>query len=156
MTHPGSDHRDDRRHHRLTRRGQYRRFEISMDKILFQVHPALDRAASEGTAKQMDCSDEACVMSGTLVPVEATAPNARAATPGTPSMPRPSIVTNFCLRMAVTALMTCSPLYTFPFECPFAIRRVPGWDGLNVLQMRSPMPASTTGRIVFGCRTLAP
>src|SRR5512135_832201 len=87
--------------------------------------------ASDGTAKQMDCSDEACVMSGTLVPVDATAPNALAATPGTPSIPRPSIVTNFCLRMAVTALMTC-PLTGSPLLLTFAFKRVPGCDGLNV------------------------
>src|SRR6266540_1335683 len=107
-------------------------------------------ADSDGTAKQIDCSEEACVINGTLVPVEATDANARAATPGTPSIPRPSMVTNFCWQMAVTALITCSLLFTFPFEPPFATRRVPEWKGLNVLQMRNPIPASTTGRIVFG------
>jgi len=85
--------------------------------------------------------------------VHATAPNARAATPGTPNMPRPSMVTCFWLRMAVTALMTCPFL---PFLFAWAIKREPGWDGLNVLQIRSLIPASTTGRIVFGCNAFAP
>ncbi len=77
-------------------------------EILLQRIQAHGRQISDGTAKQMDCSEEACVISGTLVPVDATAPNARAATPGTPSMPRPSMVTSLCLRMAVTALITLS------------------------------------------------
>ena len=58
--------------------------------------------AFAATRKQMLCSDEACEIIETLVPVRATAPKARAAMPGTPSIPRPAIVTRLCARMAVT------------------------------------------------------
>src|SRR5512146_76379 len=108
---------------------------------VFSSASSTNGAVSDGTAKQIDCSEDACVMSGTLVPVDATAPNARAATPGTPSIPRPSMVTNLCLRMAVTALTTC-PFTGLPLLFSFAFKRVPGWDGLNVLQILNPMPAS--------------
>ena len=77
--------------------------------------------ASMGTAKQMACSEEACEMSETLVPVEAMAANMRAATPGTPNMPRPSRVISLSPRMVVTDLTTL-PLLTGLS----ATRRVPG------------------------------
>jgi len=53
----------------------------------------------------MLCSDEACVIINTLVSVLATAANVRAATPGTPSIPRPSTVTMLRSQITVSALI---------------------------------------------------
>ena len=82
--------------------------------MIFQEQPALPVLISTGTAKHKDCSEEASVMKGTVAPVVATALKIRAATPGTPSMPRPSTVMSCTSRTAVTALMmpVCLP---FPF-----------------------------------------
>ena len=51
-------------------------------------------AAVVGMPMQIECSDDACEMSDTETPARSSAPNARAATPGTPTMPFPAIVSN--------------------------------------------------------------
>ena len=51
-------------------------------------------ASLSGTVKQMDCSDDAWVMSDTDMPCADRVAKVRAATPGTPSRPRPATVTS--------------------------------------------------------------
>ena len=53
-------------------------------------------AAASGTPKQMECSDDAWVMSETEIPLRWTAAKVRAAMPGTPSIPFPSTVSSAC------------------------------------------------------------
>ena len=48
--------------------------------------------AFPGTEKQIDCSDDDCEISDTLIPSRCSASNVRAAIPGTPSMPLPPTV----------------------------------------------------------------
>ena len=57
-----------------------------------------------GTVKQIECSDEACEMSDTEMPLRCMAPKVRAAMPGTPSIPLPATVTSACSLTADTAL----------------------------------------------------
>ena len=49
-------------------------------------------AAESGTEKQIDCSDDDCEISDTLMSWRCSASNVRAAMPGTPSMPLPATV----------------------------------------------------------------
>ena len=51
-------------------------------------------ASLSGTVKQMDCSDDAWVMSDTDMPCADRVAKVRAATPGTPKRPRPATVTS--------------------------------------------------------------
>src|SRR5256712_3741858 len=60
-------------------------------------------ALSSGTLKQIECSDEAWVMSDTEIPSWCTAAKVRAAMPGTPSMPLPVTVSSACFGMAESA-----------------------------------------------------
>ena len=59
-------------------------------------------ACSSGTLKQMDCSDDAWLMSEIEIPSWCTAAKARAAMPGTPSIPLPVTVSRACLGIADT------------------------------------------------------
>ena len=52
---------------------------------------------------------EACEIMNTFTPAAARAPKVRPAMPGTPSMPRPSTVTNASSRIVVTALTAPGP-----------------------------------------------
>ena len=66
----------------------------------------LSRASSapaSGTLKQIECSDEACVISETEIWRACSAANVRAAMPGTPSIPFPVTVTSACPIAAVSA-----------------------------------------------------
>ena len=60
-------------------------------------------AWSSGTLKQIDCSEDAWLMSETEIPSWCTAAKARAAIPGTPSMPLPVTVRSACLGIAESA-----------------------------------------------------
>ncbi len=60
--------------------------------------------SAAGTVKQMECSDDACVMSETDTPSRCRAVNVRPAMPGTPSMPLPVTVTSACAVTADSAL----------------------------------------------------
>ena len=60
-------------------------------------------AAVSGTEKQIDCSDDDCEMSDTLIDSSNRAANVRAAMPGTPSMPLPWTVMRACPGMAESA-----------------------------------------------------
>ena len=60
--------------------------------------------APPGTAKQIDCSDDDCEISDTLIPSRCSASNVRAAMPGTPSMPLPPTVISAWPRAADSAL----------------------------------------------------
>ena len=62
------------------------------------------RAAPSGTEKQIDCSDDDCEMSETLIPWRCSASKVRAAIPGTPSMPFPATVSSACPPTAESAL----------------------------------------------------
>ncbi len=62
------------------------------------------RAAPSGTEKQIDCSDDDCEMSETLIPSTCSASNVRAAIPGTPSMPFPATVSSAWPPTAESAL----------------------------------------------------
>ena len=61
-------------------------------------------AAPSGTEKQIDCSDDDCEMSETLIPWWWSASNVRAAIPGTPSMPLPATVSSAWPLTAESAL----------------------------------------------------
>ena len=62
------------------------------------------RADASGTEKQIDCSDDDCEISDTLIPSWCSASNVRAAMPGTPSMPLPATVISACPAAADSAL----------------------------------------------------
>ena len=51
-------------------------------------------AALVGMPMQIECSEDACEMRDTETPARSRAPNARAATPGTPTIPFPAIVSS--------------------------------------------------------------
>ncbi len=61
------------------------------------------RAEALGTTRQIECSEDACEMSATETPTRSSAPNARAAMPGTPTMPSPEILMIACAPIAVIA-----------------------------------------------------
>mmetsp|Transcript_28341 Transcript_28341/g.91717 ORF Transcript_28341/g.91717 Transcript_28341/m.91717 type:complete len:200 (+) Transcript_28341:1214-1813(+) len=67
---------------------------------------------SEGTATQIECSEEACVIMSTLMLLSAMAAMKRWATPGTPISDAPSRLTSATLSMEVMPLigMTGAPL----------------------------------------------
>ena len=66
--------------------------------------PRAPLAAAPGTEKQIDCSDDDCGISDTLIPSRCSASNVRAAMPGTPSMPLPPTVISACPPAAESAL----------------------------------------------------
>jgi len=66
-------------------------------------------AAPAGTASEMDDSALDWLIVVTLMPRPASAPNARAATPGTPAMPLPSRDRRAWPGMALMALTGCDP-----------------------------------------------
>jgi len=74
----------------------------------------------------------------TLVPLWATAVKTRAATPGTPCMPRPCTVMMLRSRIAVMPLITV-PLVILP------VISVPGWSGFRELSTRRGIFGSTSG-----------
>ena len=106
-------------------------------------------ASTSGTVKQIECSDDACEIIETETPVDASAPNVRAATPGTPIIPLPCTVTSACLRMAERA-RTGEP----PAGRPGTIV-VPADSGFANGRMRRMVPC-WRGTSVRGCSTLAP
>ncbi len=107
-------------------------------------------ALSSGTLKQIECSDEACVMSDTEIPSWCTAANVRAAMPGTPSIPLPVTVSSACFGMAESALTG---------YCSSVRRReisVPSDAGSANGRMRIATFCLSTGTSDRGCSTLAP
>jgi hypothetical protein len=108
------------------------------------------RAAASGTEKQIDCSDEDCEISDTLVPCWYSAAKVRAAIPGTPSMPLPVTVSSACPPAAESAL-------TGYFS---SVRRaeisVPGAVGSANGRTNTGMFRPATGMSARGCSTLAP
>ena len=106
-------------------------------------------AACSGTVKQIECSEDACEISETDMPPLASAPNVRAAMPGTPSIPLPATVTSACEVIAESA-RTGEPAT----DRPWAIS-VPSASGSANGRMRSVVP-SVNGISARGCRTFAP
>ncbi len=95
-------------------------------------------ASAERTSRQIFCSDEDWVNMRVLAPLRATAENTRPATPGTPCMPWPSMVTMLRSRMAVMPF-TGGVSETSPQI------NVPGWSGFIELSTRTGMFRLATG-----------
>ena len=109
------------------------------------------RAASAlRTLKQIVCSDDACEIRTTLTPFDASVPNTRPATPGTPTMPGPRSVSS--ARSPTDVI----PFASFPSSTALREISVPGASGLNVFLMRIGMRFATAGAIVAECSTFAP
>ena len=89
-------------------------------------------------------------MSSTLARARAAAVKVLAATPGTPTMPRPPTV------MSETSLMAVIALTPRAVGWPVAVIFVPGSSGAKLLRIQTGMPLSATGLSVFGCSTFAP
>ena len=102
------------------------------------------------TLKQIVCSDDACEIRTTLTPFDASVPNTRPATPGTPTMPGPRSVSS--ARSPTDAI----PFASFPSSTALREMSVPGASGLNVFLMRIGMRLATAGAIVEECNTFAP
>ncbi len=108
------------------------------------------RAAGSGTAKQIDCSDDDCEMSETLIPWRCRASKVRAAMPGTPSMPLPATVTSACPEAAESAFTGyLSRVRRLEISVPAAVGSANG-------RTNTGMGRPETGMSARGCRTLAP
>jgi hypothetical protein len=107
-------------------------------------------ASPSGTLKQIECSDEAWLMSDTEIPARCIAPKVRAAMPGTPSMPLPVTVTSAWPGIADSAFT----------GYPLKVRRreisVPSRAGSANGRTRTAMARRLTGIRARGCRTFAP
>src|SRR5690606_31863161 len=108
-------------------------------------------ASVQGTAKQIECSDEACEIKMTDTPTSRSAPKSRCATPGTPIIPVPSTLSRAMCSTDEKPLTGCrrgsESGLTLPDAGPTT---VPGADGLKLLRIRIGMPFSEAGSIVPG------
>ena len=96
------------------------------------------------------CSEEAWEIITTLTRAASAASKTRRATPGTPAMPRPSMVTS---AMPATELTVLTPWGRVGAD---SATRVPGRSGAKVLLIRIGIAAATAGPMVLGCSTRAP
>ena len=67
-------------------------------------------------AKEMDCSEDACVIKIILIPASDKAPNKRAAIPGTPTIPLPCNVIKLISFTAEIPFTTLVDSVSFSFE----------------------------------------
>ncbi|OPZ66194.1 MAG: hypothetical protein BWY83_02951 [bacterium ADurb.Bin478] len=107
-------------------------------------------ATCGSTARQMECSDEAWVISMMLIWCFASTANSRPAMPETPTMPLPS------MRSSAMSLMEEMPLTRNRPGAGSALIRVPAKAGLKLLRMRMGIFFSIAGCMVGGWMTLAP
>ena len=108
-----------------------------------------DTASPSRMVQQIECSDDPWLIITTDTPAWCSASNARAAVPGTPIMPAPSMFRMARPLKVVTPFTGCSGPGS-------ALMRVPGCDGLKVLRAMMGMPRSKAGPMVCGWITLAP
>ena len=109
------------------------------------------RIAEElSTAKHMECSEDAWLISITLTFSFASAANNRIETPTTPCSPVPCTLSKLILLIDEMPLM----IRSFPF--PKALMIVPGKEGLNVFLTQIGMLLRMAGCMVAGKITFAP
>ena len=107
-------------------------------------------ALSSGTLKQIECSDDAWVISETEIPSWCTAAKVRAAMPGTPSIPLPVTVSSAWPGMAESALTGyCSRVRRREISVPSEPGSANGRTRIATFCLR-------TGTSARGCNTLAP
>mmetsp|Transcript_23921 Transcript_23921/g.74814 ORF Transcript_23921/g.74814 Transcript_23921/m.74814 type:complete len:215 (+) Transcript_23921:1327-1971(+) len=115
-------------------------------------------SSAERTAKQIECSEEACEIMTTLTPASRTAEKMPLAVPGTPTMPVPSTEMSVMLSMVAKPLTRPSRLSLGSlFSSSLAsVMSVPGEESSKKLRMQIGILNFIAGSVVRGWSTLAP